>query len=45
LRHALPQRERPHNIVAEADVFTNVRSEAVLVGRRVNATMRVLDRA
>jgi hypothetical protein len=31
---------RAHNIVAEADVFANVHDRTVLVGRRVNATMR-----
>ncbi|SOE74671.1 hypothetical protein SAMN05446635_5411 [Burkholderia sp. OK233] len=36
----LPGTIRPHNIVAEADLFVSVRNKAVLVGRGVNATTR-----
>lgn len=40
----MPQRLRrmirPHNTVAEADLFASVHNKAMLVGRRVNATTR-----
>lgn len=43
----MPQRLRrtirPHNIVAEADLFASVRNKAMLVGRRANATRGLVE--